>query len=156
MTRLAEAAARGGGIARDEAIAGATESLESMRGEGDAEIGITMSAIESIVRKAHHGRISPSDMNTILHHADQLVTLSGTFGYGALDKVMRSMCDVADGLLEAGLDDAAPIVVHVQSMRLMAPGTSMLSQEEIDRMLAELAKIKKHYNFGSLSTQDAE
>ncbi|MGD0189146.1 MAG: hypothetical protein ABSD74_00225 [Rhizomicrobium sp.] len=154
LTKLAEAAARGGGVYRDEAIAGAMESLEAMRGEGEAEIAVIMENIESIVKRAGRVGIDETDMRKILHHGDQLVTLAGTFGFESLDKVMRSMCDVADGLLRAELTDAAPIIVHAQSMRLMAPGSAMLSQVEIDRILSELAKIKKHYNFGSFASDD--
>jgi hypothetical protein len=58
-------------------------------------------------------------------------------------------------LLRAELTDAAPIVVHAQSMRLMAPGGAALSQAETDHILAELAKIKRHYNFGSFAAHDA-
>jgi hypothetical protein len=154
QTRLSEIAASGGGIARDDAIAGALESIESMRTQGDAEITRAMMTIESVLAAAMPRGLSGPDMQKILLNADLVITLAGTFGYASLDKVMRSMCDVTDGLFQSGQYDIAPILVHAQSMRLMAPGTTTLSPEETVKVLAELAKILKHYNFGSLANQD--
>lgn len=154
QSRLSELAARSGGIARDEAVAGALESVELMRGESDEEIGRSMATIEAIVAASNGKSLHADDMRKILQCADQIVTLAGTFGYTALDKAMRSMCDITDGLLQARLSDAAPIVVHAQAMRLMAPGCTALSPGETAKMLDELAKILRHYNFGSLAAQD--
>jgi hypothetical protein len=154
QTRLSEVAARSGGIARDEAVAGALESVESMRGEGNEEIVLSMTAIEAIVKGSNGRSLHADDMQKILQFADQIVTLAGTFGYSALDKVMRSMCDVTDGLLQARLSDAAPIIVHAQAMRLMPPGSTALSPDETTKVLGELAKILTHYNFGSLAAHD--
>jgi hypothetical protein len=100
-TRLSEIAAEIGGIARDEAIAGAKESVELMREEGDAEINRSMVAIEAIMAGTNRRTLQAADMRKILQFADQIVTLAGTFGYTALDRVMRSLCDVTDGLLQA-------------------------------------------------------
>ena len=155
QTRLSQVATSPGGIARDEAIAGALKSVESMRQQGDAEILRVMALIDQIVAGAGRVGLGAASLRAILLHADQIVTLAGTFGYDALDKVMRSMCDVADGLLHAGLSDVAPVAVHAQSMRLMAPGASSLSDVETARVLAGLAKILKHYNFVSLAGDEA-
>jgi hypothetical protein len=153
-TRLAEMAAQLGGIARDEAIAGAKESVELLREEGDTEINRSIGAIEAIVAGSDRRSLQEADMRKILQLADQIVTLAGTFGYTALDKVMRSLCDVTDGLLQARLTDAAPIIVHVQSMRLMAPGSTALSPQQTAKVLGELAKILTHYNFCPLAAQN--
>ena len=113
-----------------------------------------MGAIEAIMAGTDRKTLQAGDMRKILQLADQIVTLAGTFGYTTLDRVMRSMCDVTDGLLQAHLSDAAPIMVHVQSMRLMAPGSTALTPQETVKVLGELAKILKHYNFGSLATHN--
>jgi hypothetical protein len=152
QTRLSEIASRAGGVARDEAIAGANESIESMRSEAEVEIGQSMAAIEAIVAACDGRSLHAAEMRKILQLADQIVTVAGTFGYPALDKIMRSMCDLIDGLLQARLSDAAPIIVHAHSMRLMAPGSTALSPEETDKVLAELARLLVHYNIVSLSS----
>jgi len=150
-TRLSQLAARSGGIGRDQAVESAMQSVESLRGEGDETIARFAAEIETIVNGARGGRLAADQMQTILQYSDQIVTLAGTFDYESLAKVMRSLCDVTDGMLGAGLQDFAPIAVHVQSMRLVVPGGTALSPEQVETVLAELAKVLAHYNFGSIA-----
>jgi hypothetical protein len=153
-TRLSQLAARSGGIAREQAVEAAMESVESLRGEGDEAIKSSIAAIEAIMNHARNGQLATDRIQEILPYADQIVTLAATFGYDSLAKVMRSLCDVADGLIRAGLRDAAPIAVHVQSMLLLMPGSTALSAEQVEVVLGELAKVLTHYNFGSIAGQD--
>lgn len=150
-TRLAELAARSGGQTRDDAIDGAMKTLDSMRGESDAEIGKAIAAMEQIVfARNASGMLDDAQMLAVQCHADQVVTLAGTFGYAALDAAARSLCDIADGFLRSGLHDLKPIAVHVQTMHLLAPGAMALSAEHSELVLGELAKVTGHFNFGSL------
>ena len=153
-TRLSQLAARSGGIAREQAVEAAMESVESLRGEGDEAIKSSIAAIEAIMKHARNGHLPTERIQGILPYADQIVTLAATFGYESLAKVMRSLCDVADGLVRAGLRDVAPIAVHVQSMQLLIPGSTALSAEQVEVVLGELGKVLAHYNFGSIAGQD--
>jgi hypothetical protein len=152
-TKLAKLAARPGGLMRDIAIENALKSIESMRGEGDEAIRREMDEIDKIMAGVQNNRIPADQMKMVLHRADLIVTLSATFGYEPLARCMRSLCDVADGLLTGGRDDGAPISVHVRSMRLLAPGSAALSQAQVEVVLGELAKILTHYDFSSISKQ---
>ena len=58
---------------------------------------------------------------------------------------------MADGLITRGLSEAAPVIVHVQSMRLMMPGGAELGETQVAYILAELAKVRMHYEFARLS-----
>ena len=148
--RLAELAARPGGMLRDEAIDAAVGSIESMRAEAEGKIREAIAALEAIAFTP--GRtLDAATMASVLERADQVVTLAGMFGHGALDKAARSLCDLTDGLLRAGLYDRAPIAVHVQTMHLLAPEHTSLTPEHAEQMLAELAKVTSHFNFGSLA-----
>lgn len=155
-TRLAKLAARFGGIARDDAIEKAKESIESLRGEADEAIQQGMGQIESVLASSTNNRLPVKKLKVILRVADQIVTLAGTFDYVHFERVMKSLCDVADGLIEAGLEDAAPIAVHARAMRLLAPGTTSLSLEQTETMLAELGKILTHYEFSPIAGQASD
>jgi len=155
-TRLAKLAARPGGVMRDMAIENAKQSVEGMRGEGDDAIKREMDEIEKILEGVEDNRIPVEQTKAILRHADQLVTLAATFGYEPLARCMRSLCDVADGVVRANIDDAAPIAVHVHSMRLLAPGSAVLSAEQVELVLGELAKILTHYEFRSIAADDPQ
>ncbi len=149
-TRLAELAARPGGMLRDDAVDAAAGSIESMRAESENKIREAIAALEAIAF-APGGKLDAACMAQVLERADMVVTLAGMFGFGALDKAARSLCDLADGMLRAGQYDRAPIAVHAQTMHLLAPGSMTLAPEHAEQMLAELAKVTEHFNFGSLA-----
>lgn len=136
-----------GGIGRDQALEAAITNLREISGEGDGIIEAAIVAIEAIAASAQKGQLTPQQMREILEQADQVVTLAGTFGYTALDRAARALCDITDGLLSAGLSDAAPIHVHVRALRMFAPSRAQLPQEATAQVLAELEKIMVFYNF---------
>jgi len=153
ITRFVELAARDGGITRDAAVEQALESIESCRAKSDEVIEESIAAIESVVYAPHvRDRLSEFEMRAVLRHADQIVTLAGMFCYEWLDIATRYLCDITDGLLSAGMSDAAPIVVHVQALRMMAPSAAVLAPDEADKVLAELKKVQTYYRFSSLSS----
>ena len=151
-TRFAELAARGGGITRQAAVDNALKSIESSRAESDAIITKAITAIEGIVyAPGVDSSLTDDDMRAILRQADQIVTLAGMFCYERLDLATRSLCDLVDGLLNAGLSYTAPVEVHVKAIRLMAPGSAPLGEDEADKIFAGLEKVLSHFQFGSLS-----
>lgn len=146
--RLWELVREFGGVNRDDAIAGAQTELESMRGQADQAIGAGIAALEEIVAAPEDATgYSDGQMVRILACCDQIVTLAGTFGYTALDSATRCLCDLADGLRQAGAADVPAIQVHARTMRLLAPGAPPLPAEHQDRVLTELAKILTHHGF---------
>jgi hypothetical protein len=150
-TRLAELVGRAGGIHRDIAIENASEGLRGMREQADAAIHTAIAALEAIVLAPNASdTLTDDQMRMVLRHGDTIITLSGTFKYSALDTAARSMCDVSDGLLRAGLNSRQPIAVHVQTMHLVAPGNANLPAEHVEKLLGELAKVRAFFNFRSL------
>jgi hypothetical protein len=152
-TRFAELAARAGGITEDVAVDGALKAIESARPESDGMIAKAIAEIEAIVYSPDVGdQLTTEDLRAILRHTDQIVTLAGMFCYERLDIAARSFCDLVDGLLNAGVSDIAPVVVHVKAIRLMALGGAELAQEEADRVLNGLERVLSHFQFTSLSS----
>jgi hypothetical protein len=160
QTRLAELAARPGGIARSDAIEGALKSIEGMRADADSTITKSIAAIATVVYSARAGQLTELEIYKVLRLADQIVTLSGTFCYGPLDRVSRKLCDLTDGLIRSRQYLAAPIAVFIQSLQLLSPGIDTLGEAEIEKIEAELAKVLDHFGFQSLAkpgvAEDAE
>jgi hypothetical protein len=151
-TRLSEMVKRAGGISREDAVEGAVQQMESLRGESDDVIEATIATLEAIGHAAlKKGQCSREQMLEILQHGDQLVTLAGTFGYGPLGNASRSLCDMTDGMMRAGSRDIAPILVHVQAIRMMAPRSATLPPEAVEKVLAELTRVLTHFNFTPIS-----
>jgi hypothetical protein len=149
-TRLSQLGARPGGLSRDEAVAAAMVSLEAERTGADREIQRSVTAMEHIVQGVRAAAVSKTEILDVLRHADQLVTVAGMFGYSDLDAAARSLCDIADGLLRHEIYERAPLAVHVQTLRLLAPGGPPLQPGHGAILLEELAKVAQHFNFGSL------
>jgi len=150
-TRLTELVARGGGVTREQAVEDAKKSVENLRDLALETIESAIRAIEAIAYSAKHNRLDGAAMKEVLIKADQLVTITATFGLDGLESVVKSLCDVTDGLLALGSNDAAPIIVHVQAMRLLAPGSASLDAEQSQRVLSELTKVREHFHFAPLS-----
>lgn len=150
-TRLSELVGRLGGLTRDDAVEAAKTQLESLRGEADSVIGVSLGQLETVIYAPETPKTySQAQLNDILALGDQIVTLAGTFGHQALDKAIRSLCDVADGLLRTKKQDVPSIQVHMRTIRMLAPGAPALSAEQTELVLSELAKILAHHGFKSL------
>lgn len=150
-TRLAELAARSGGIERQQALENAQKSVEELRELAEGAIDGGIRAMEAVVYAARHNRLLSSELKQILIRADQLVSLTATFGLLALEGAAKSLCDVAHGMIGGQLQDAAPILVHVQALRLFAPGNGTPTAEQSQRILSELARVRAHFQFAALS-----
>lgn len=150
-TRLTELAKRSGGMARDEAVAAAVASLEAERGGADREIRKAITLMEGALTLGGGETLAPTQILEVMRHADQVVTLAGMFGYRDLETAAKSLCDIADGLVRNFVPERAPLAVHIQTLRLLAPGGPSLGAERAKLMLAELAKVTAHFNFGSLA-----
>lgn len=151
-TRLSEGAREFGGVTREEAIKGALDQMESMRGDADLMIEKSIATLEQIAAAPQDGGFfSPGQMSAMLARCDQIVTLAGTFGYRALDAATCCLCDLLEGLRQSGLKDIASIRVHVRTMRLLAPGAPPLAAGHQNKVLAELTKILAHHGFARAS-----
>lgn len=151
VTRLAELVARNGGVTRDHAVEEAKKSIEGLRDLALETIESALKEIEATVYGAKRKKLEAAKMREILMQADHIVTMTGTFGLETLEAATKSLCDVVDGLMTRGSDDAAPIMVHVQTMRLLAPGSTALNEEQVQHLLGELTKVRTHFHFTSLS-----
>ena len=150
-TRLAELAARPGGLTRSQALEEATKGIQSLLELGIQTVNKALITIEKVAYSAKGDTLTPEQMLEILREADQIVTMAATFEFAGLEEAAKSLCDIADGLLSNHLPDAAPVLVHVQAMRLMSPGSPELPEEASQHILGELAKVRVKYQFERLS-----
>lgn len=144
-TRLSELLDQPGGVDRDAAVAEAARAIESLREDCSRAINESIAEIEAVLARQKAGRLPAGSTREILSHADRIVTLAGTYGYANLDAAARALCDLIVFLETAGLNAAVPVAVHVQALRLLMPDAPELPPAEIERMLAELAKVLAHF-----------
>jgi hypothetical protein len=142
--RLTEKVMAAGGITREDAVTAATQNVQSISAEGDTVMAAAIQEIEKIITGSG-GRLDAPAMSQILVHADQVITLSGTFGYDYLDRASRSLCDTIECLMAANSSELAPVAVHADAMRLFAPGKDSPQGAAAEGVLAELARVHAHY-----------
>ena len=142
--RLVELVTAPGGLSRDDAVTATMQNMQAISGEGNTAMIVSIQAIEAILA-ATKGRQEPEALEAILPHADQIVTLAGTFGYDYLDGAARSLCDTLDAMLAAKIFDIAPALVHLDAMRLFAPGKEGPQGPAAEGILAELSRVQAHY-----------
>jgi hypothetical protein len=138
-----------GGMSRQEALGSATQNVEMLREEFVGAIPLEIAALEEILNAAGKKTISKDELDAMLRRAGQLLTLSGTFGFDLLDRVVKRFCDLAMGMAENNLDKTAPIAVHLRAMRLVCPGNPELSAVEADHMLKSLEHVHAHLGIGT-------
>ncbi len=143
-----------GGIARGEAIEAAGRNVETLREDFVTAIPGEIDALETILETAGRKRLATSELDAMLRRADQLLTLSGTFGYDLLDQVVKRFCDLALGMIEKNIDDAAPVDVHLRAMRFVCPGGPELAVSDADHMLTKLAAVHAHYGIARLQLEE--
>lgn len=154
-TRLSMIVARSGGISQSAALESAQKNVEEMRDEGDAVILRAIAEIGDLAIRPHSpGTFNDAELTDVLNLADQIVTVAETFGYTSLNTIGKSLCDLVDGFLAAGIRDRAPVIVHVQALTMMAPGGALISDKQFEIIFSELAKVRKHFNIAS--TVDAD
>jgi hypothetical protein len=142
--RLTELVMAPGGMTRDDAVAAAIRNVQSISGEGDTVMLASIQKIEKILAGSG-GKLDTAMLEAILVHADQIITLSGTFGYDTLDRATRSLCDTIECLLAGKAGDLAPVAVHADAMHLFAPGKAGPQGAAAEAVLAELARVQAHY-----------
>ncbi|GAA0530559.1 hypothetical protein FHS83_002568 [Rhizomicrobium palustre] len=140
-----------GGISREQAVQAAGERVESLREKFLAAIPNEIGALEEILARGGGKTISEADLQEMLTLADQVLTLSGTYGLTRLDTVVKRFCDLAMGMIDKKLDPAAPVAVHLRAMRLVSPGAAELSDAEAAHVLDGLVSIHIHYGIATVA-----
>ncbi len=142
---LKELLARPGGKDRDEAIAAACEQVEMLREKSLEALDLAIDAIEAAARGSVRSKLSGEELSTILAEGDRIVNLAGTFGLAHLDAAARSLCDLAHALIESGVHDAEPVLVHARALKLFSPKDKSLAESQAELVLAELARFRAHF-----------
>jgi hypothetical protein len=142
---LLDLLSRPGGKSRDQAIAEAENEVETLRATSLDAIELAIASIEATARGQMSQQLSDDELERVLAEADVIVGLAQIFGLAHLDAASRSMCDLASALIAAGRRDAQPVRVHVRALRLFAPRSTPLSDDEVKLVLAELARFRAHF-----------
>jgi hypothetical protein len=126
--------ARGSGRPRAQAVAAAAVCLT-------AQQDMAMAAIEALITGLEtHGE----DMARIGRDADRIITLAGPFGLAPLADAARRLCDLTMNLRARNRQAPDALAVHVQALRLFAPGSPVLGDADAAMVLGRIAALASH------------
>lgn len=142
--RLATLVNRPGGRLRDEAIAEATRNLETVR-------GTSMDAIEDLIgdieRQCDDCCTAPKvACEEIKRLANQIITISGTYGLSGLSEACKRLCDLISAAATRPKVLQGPLSVHVGAIRLLSPKNSPLDATSAMLLLGELRRVLEHFD----------
>lgn len=143
-SKLSELLDRDGGIARQQAIARATQNVEAMRATFMERLG---ELIDRLATVAEPGRAPDASRLAELEAlANQIITLSGTYGFTHLTEATMRLCDLIVALMARNtvLEDA--LALHVQAVRLFAPANPPMTDGAAHVVLQELRRVLAHFD----------
>jgi hypothetical protein len=144
-----------GGMARDDAVSAAGQNVESLRSVFVKAIPREIAALETMLNATGRSTITKDELEAMLCRAGQILTLSGTFGFGLLDDVVKRFCDLAMGMIDKNIELTAPVAVHLRAMRLVCPGGGMgVSSQDAENMLKSLERVHAHLGISRISQDD--
>ena len=75
---------------------------------------------------------------------DRIVTLAQAFGLTPLADAARRLCDLVLLLRQGGRNQPDAVTVHVQALRLFAPGSPVVGDAEAAMVLGRIAALAAH------------
>ena len=142
--RLADLAARPGGIWKSEAIIAMERNLEAIR-------ATSMVALSGMIAEVCGPAPDAGDFDRhcawLEKLGNQIITLSGTFGHEHLSDAAKRLCDLVSVMRARGGMLPSPLSVHLGAIRLFAPHNPRLADTSAAMVLDELKKVLVHLQF---------
>lgn len=113
-TNLSRKMSAPGGLRPGEAVAKAEAGLETHREAAMTSLRQRLVALEALCVA-----LAPGSEARVYDDAAALLDLAGFFDTGPLYTAAFSLCELSDGMIEAGDWEWPPITVHVQALRLI-------------------------------------
>jgi hypothetical protein len=126
--------ARGAGRPRAEAIAAAAVRLTAQQAMAMTAIGALIAGLET----------QSEDLARVGRDADRIITLAEPFGLAPLADAARRLCDLAAMLRARGRHAPDALTVHIQALRLFAPGSPALDDADAALVLGRIAALASH------------
>lgn len=127
-----------GGMTEDEAVRAADANLESIREKLVAEIEATLERMHAVAGALGDAPGAPA-LEELYKAANSVIGMAGAPSLRTLGQVCHSLCELIDRLQTTGAWNAAAVRLHMDSLRVLRPGTA----EDAARQEAIVAALKR-------------
>jgi hypothetical protein len=138
-TRLTKLLARGQGRPRAEAVLAGTKRLEAQRAPA-------MAALEALIAGLERHPPARGLLTEISRDGDRIIALALTFGLLPLADAAKRLCDMTALFRERNSFEAEALGVHIRALRLFAPDSPILGDEEAMLVLGRIAALAAHFS----------
>lgn len=131
-----------GGMAREAALAEAGRNVEALCDTAPTVLRSLIGDVENALSASvEPDRLTPSVICSIQDRAESIINYADTFGYKEINFVARSLCKLIVAMQDRDIDGAESVAVHVSALRLVAPGATPQSAEELARLRNQLGRL---------------
>ncbi len=131
-----------GGMSREVAIASAERCLEELR---EPTLDLIAESIAEFCVAVKQG-VKPADISGLQPILDRIISLSGTFGQRPLALAAMNLVDLLNAMLDRDCVVMAPIMVHVEAIKLLSPRAEPLSDIGVSDLLGGLDDILRYFD----------
>jgi glutamine synthetase adenylyltransferase len=124
-----------------QAIERANANLSKLKDECEAYIDSLLLQLVETAKTPTENEMER--LAAIYQVAIRFIGVASLAGLTELENAARSLCDVADGLLERGIYEEEPIRVHVESMRLLRHAVQLGAER--NALIAGLRKVRARF-----------
>lgn len=142
--RLSVLVMRDGGLWRAEAIAAAERNVESIR---ERSLAALDGLVEEICAAAAPELALDPYCDRLERIANQIITLSGTYGLFHLCDAAKRLCDLLTIVRDRRELLRPPLEVHLSAIRLFAPHNPPPADESARSILRQLEKVLRFLDF---------
>lgn len=132
------------GIGRNAAVQRAEHNVGELRQEFTFGLMGEITRIEALAA-GDGGHLTEDGLAQCLVISAVVFNLAGTLGFSCLQAVAANLYDLLVVMSEEGMRCLDPVLIHARAARLLAPGTTPISEEQQRQLLKQLKQIVAHF-----------
>src|SRR5262249_23026009 len=117
----------------------------------EAQRATAMAALEALIAGLESRAPEPALLPEIARDGDRIITLSMAFGLMPLADAAKRLCDMTALFQHQDSFNAETLGVHIRALRLFAPDSPVLGDDEAALVLGRIAALAAHFSHLSAS-----
>jgi hypothetical protein len=140
--RLAAVVRTPGGKTVAEAVAAAEHGLAEIKDECLEALDETLARMATLAASMKTSP-APASIDQLYAFSNEVVGIAGVFSLGAVGEAAFSLCELLDGLQEAGGWNWPAVEVHLNGLKLLRALGETIGEAEREQILAGLRAVTK-------------
>lgn len=141
-TRFQKMARRPGGVAREQALAGAQAQVDELKPDFTDWINQELQELTAALAEAENNSANKSSLERASHNCSQLRDVGATMGFELVTFVANNLCEILDAIMAGAVYDKDMVDCHVNALLLARTEPYRhLSPEQVPEMVSGLRRV---------------